>query len=369
MFERIKSIVIKEFIQLLRDKKTRLFLIGPPLLQLIVFGYVVTTDVNNIRTAVYDLDHSYESREVVRRMEASGYFHIRHWPESQAEIRELLDRGAVLCVIQINGGFSRNLKKGMTATMQVIVDGTDSNTAIVAMNYLGRVLAAYAGDFTGKVSPRLRPLDIRTQAWYNPDLRSKNYNVPGVAATIIMLICLIITSMAVVKERELGTMEQLMVTPIRPLELILGKTIPSIAVGFFDMALVLVVGIFWFDIPLKGSIGFLILGTAIYLLSVLGIGLFISTISKTQQQALMLTLMFFMPAMLLSGFAFPIENMPDLFQYVTYLNPLRYFLIIIRDIFLKGNGIAILWPEMTALLIIGIIVILLSIARFRKRLA
>jgi len=369
MLERIMSIVIKEFIQLLRDKKSRLFLIGPPLLQLIVFGYVVTTDVNNIQTAFYDLDRSYESREVARRLESSGYFKIRHFPESQEEVKRLLDRGTVLCVIQINNGFSRDLKKGVPADLQVIVDGTDSNTAIVAMNYLARVLATYAGDVAGKVSPRLRPLDVRARAWYNPDLRSNNYNVPGVVATIIMLICLIFTSMAIVKEREQGTMEQLMVTPIRPLELILGKTIPSIAVGFFDMALVLVVGIFWFDIPLRGSIALLILCTAIYLLSVLGIGLFLSTISKTQQQALMLTLMFFVPSMLLSGFMFPIENMPDFFQYVTYLNPLRYFLIIIRGIFLKGSGIAILWPEMAALFVIGLTVMLLSVNRFRKRLA
>jgi ABC-2 type transport system permease protein len=369
MFERIKSIVIKEFIQLLRDKKNRLFLLGPPLLQLIVFGYVVTTDVNNIQTAFYDLDRSYESREVARRLEASGYFNIKERPESPAEVRRLLDRGAVLCVIQINSGFSRDLKKGVPADLQVIVDGTDSNTAIVGMNYLARVLADYAGDFMGKVNPRVRPLDVRARAWYNPDLRSKNYNVPGVAATIIMLICLIFTSMAVVKEREQGTMEQLMVTPIRPLELILGKTIPSIAVGFFDMALVLVVGIFWFDVPLQGSIGLLVLCTAIYLLSVLGIGLFLSTVSKTQQQALMLTLMFFMPSMLLSGFMFPIENMPEFFQYITYLNPLRYFLIIIRGVFLKGSGMAVLWPEMAALFVIGLIVMLLSVNRFRKRLA
>ena len=368
MFERIKQMIIKEFIQVLRDKRMKAIIFGVPIIQLMVFGYAVTTDVNQIATALYDLDKSSESRELVRKLESSGYFTITYAPGSPGEIRELLDRGKILCAIQINRGFSRNIKKGIPTEVQILVDGIDSNTATVATSYMRRIIAKYAMDEgTRKVELLPVKVDVRTRAWYNPDLRSKNYNVPGVIALMIMLICLLLTSMAVVREREIGTMEQLMVTPLKSAELMLGKTIPFGIIGFFDMFLVTVVGTLWFNIPIKGSIYLLTVSTAIYLLSVLGIGLFISTISKTQQQALMATFLFFAPAVLLSGFMFPIENMPEIIQYGTYLNPLRYFLVIIRGIFLKGNGVGILWPQMSALLLLGTVVITISSLRFKKR--
>jgi ABC-2 type transport system permease protein len=369
MFERIKHIIIKEFIQALRDKKKRFFIIGPPLLQLFMFGYVATTDVNHISTALYDLDHSQESRELIRRFESSGYFVIRYVPESVGEIRELLDRGEALCAIQINRGFASDLKKGIPAQIQIIVDGTDSNTAMIAMNYATRIVAQYSQDLMlPAVRAKLDNIEFRSRVWYNPELRSRNYNIPGIIALIIMLICLMLTSMAIVREREVGTMEQLMVTPIKPIELILGKTIPFALISFFDMTLVTVVGVLWFKIPIKGAFSLLFFGTSLYLLSVLGIGLFISTITQNQQQAMMATMLFNMPAILLSGFMFPIENMPKIFQYLTYVNPLRYFLVIIRGIFLKGNGFDILWPQMAALLVLGTVIITLSSLRFKKRL-
>jgi ABC-2 type transport system permease protein len=369
MFERIRQMIIKEFIQVFRDRRMKAIIFVVPLIQLMIFGYAVTMDVNNIPTAVYDLDKSYESRELLRRLESSGYFDILYFVESPEAIKELLDKGKVITAIQMNRGFSADIKKGIKTEVQILLDGTDSNTATIAMNYASRVVAKYAADIGMKhlsSSPAL--LDVRTRAWYNPDLKSRNYNVPGVIALMIMLICLLLTSMAIVREREIGTMEQLMVTPIKPIELILGKTVPFALIGFFDMFLVAVVGLSWFNIPIRGSIPLLTLGTAIYLLSVLGIGLFISTISKTQQQALMATFLFFAPAVLLSGFMFPIENMPEIIQYGTYLNPLRYFLDILRGIFLKGNGINILWPQMAALLALGITVITISSLRFTKRL-
>jgi len=218
------------------------------------------------------------------------------------------------------------------------------------------------------LSPRSGGIDLRSRAWYNPDLRSRNYNVPGVIAVIIMLTSLLLTSMAIVREREIGTMEQLMVTPIRPAELILGKTLPFALIGFFNVVLITVVAVFWFAVPIRGSLFLLFGATALYLLSTLGIGLFISTVSRTQQQALMSTFFFYLPAVLLSGFMFPIANMPAAVQYVTYANPLRYFLVIIRGIFLKGNGPAVLWPQMLALFILGATVITASSLRFRKRL-
>jgi len=374
MFERIRRVVIKEFIQLFRDRRMKAIVFVIPLLQLVVFGYAVTTDVNDIRTAIYDLDRSAESRELFNRLGASGYFSIRHSVESPAEIRELLDRGTITAAIQINQGFSADIKRKQQAEIQVLVDGTDSNTATVALDYVNRIILKYAKDLgTPGISAHSSPMPVQggiglnTLAWYNPELKSKNYNVPGVIAFVIMLTCLLLTSMAVVREREIGTMEQLMVTPLRPVELILGKTIPFAMIGFFDMLLVTGAAYLKFDIPMKGSFALLIASTAIYLLSVLGMGLFISTISKTQQQALMATFLFYVPAVLLSGFMFPIENMPEVIQYGTYLNPLRYFLVIIRGIFLKGNGIGILWPQALSLLVIGLAVITISSLRFKKR--
>lgn len=368
MFERIGRLITKEFIQVLRDVKMRLFIFVPPLIQLLIFGYAVTTDVNNVATAVFDLDRSYESRELVRRMEASGYFRVKVDASSPAAVQELLDRGEVTVAIQINNGFARDVKGPEGAVVQVLVDGTDSNTALIAMNYATRIIAKFGTDLGfEKLNLSAATLDVRPRAWYNPELRSRNYNVPGVIAIMILLICLILTSMAIVREREIGTLEQLMVTPLRPIELILGKTIPFGIIGLFDMFLVTVAGVFWFNIPIVGSLPLLTLCTVIYLLSVLGIGLFISTVSKTQQQALMATFLFFAPAVLLSGFMFPIENMPMAVQYGTYLNPLRYFLVIIRGIFLKGNGVAILWPQMAALLILGVFVLTISALRFKKR--
>jgi ABC-2 type transport system permease protein len=369
MFERLKHLVIKEFIQVLRDKKMLFFLLVPPVVQLVIFGYAATFDVNSISTAFYDLDRSVESRELGRRLEASGYFVIKETPTSPKEIADLLDEGKVLCAIQINRGFSKDLKRGMGTQIQVLVDGTDSNTAMIGLSYVNTVIARYAKEHMAPpITPVLSRVDLRTRIWYNPDLKSRNFMVPGVIALIILLTALLVTSMSVVREREVGTMEQLMVTPLKPLELMLGKTIPAAAISFFDMLLVTGAGVFWFAVPIKGAFLLLFLCTGAYLLSVLGIGLFISTISKTQQQAFMATVLFLQPAILLSGFATPIENMPQAFQYLTYLNPLRYFLVIVRGIFLKGAGIDVLWPQVAALVVLGAAILLLSALRFKKRL-
>jgi len=370
--------VIKEFIQVFRDRRMKAIVFVIPVMQLMVFGFAVSTDVNNISTALYDMDNSYESREIVRRLEASGYFSIVRRVESPGEMKEMLDRGKATAAVQINRRFSSDLKNGRRTEMQIIVDATDSNTATVAVDYANRIILKYAKDNSPAFGTPSLPkrglggvaggVDLRIRAWYNPELKSRNYNVPGVIAIVIMLTCLLLTSMAVVREREIGTMEQLMVTPIKPLELILGKTIPFAVIGFFDMILVVAVAVLKFDIPIKGSLQLLPLCTGIYLLSVLGIGLLISTVTRTQQQALMATLLYYIPAVLLSGFMFPIANMPEVIQYGTYLNPLRYFLVIIRGIFLKGNGASILWPQMLALLALGIAFTAISSLRFKKRL-
>jgi ABC-2 type transport system permease protein len=369
MMERIKYLAIKELIQTFRDRRRRILITISPLIQLFLFGYVAILDVNNVSTALLDLDKSQESRELARRFEGSGYFTITALPGSPEEMGHLLDRGAVLVAIQINRGFSRDIKKGVPAGLQVLVDGTDSNTALIAMGYVSTIVGIFSRDLPAPAGVTAEKAYFRTRVWYNPDLKSRNFFLPGVIALIIMLTCLMVTSMAIVREREVGTIEQLMVTPIRPLELVLAKMVPASVIGIAQMVLVTALGVLWFHVPIKGTFPFLFLCTGVYLLSVLGIGLFISTISKTQQQALMASFLFFQPAVLLSGFATPIENMPQVFQYITYASPLRYFLVIVRGVFLKGVGMEVLWPQVLALLVLGTAIFLLSAMRFKKRLA
>lgn len=375
MFERIKSMIIKEFIQVFRDKRMRAVIFIAPLLQLIVFGFAVNMDIRHVSTAFYDRSNSCESRELAAMMSSSGYFDIKYYPSAPGEVNCLIDEGKVVCAVCVNDRFAEDLKAGRTAVLQVLLDGSDSNTAGIAASYIQRLLAQYASKRgqtpfldTKKVSvPFLMPVDLRLRVWYNPDLKSSTYNVPGVMSILIMLVCLLLTAMAVVREREIGTMEQIMVTPIKPLEFILGKTLPFAAIAFFDMFLVAVVGVNVFGVPIRGHFYVLIFGVAVYILSAIGIGLFVSTIAKTQQQAMMATFIVLLPSILLSGFAFPIENMPQWIQYVTYLNPLRYFLVIIRGVFLKANGFDILWPQFFALFALGISLLTLSSFRFKKQ--
>ena len=375
MFERLRHMLVKEFIQILRDPRMKAIVFVTPILQLVVLGYAVTTDVREIPTAVADFDRTQAARELVRRFERSGYFRVVERVDEARALGRLLDAGRVKAALQLDPGFDTDLKRGRTALVQILVDGTDSNTAGVVADYASRIVFEYNRDAArsgaGAVAlagPGAGEVELRARVWYNPDLRSRNFYVPGVMAILIMLTSLLLTSMAIVREREIGTMEQLMVTPIRPVELILGKTLPFALIGFFDVALITAVAVFWFAVPIRGSLLLLFGATALYLLSALGIGLFISTVSRTQQQALMTTFFFFQPAMLLSGFVFPIANMPEAIQYLTYLNPLRYFLVIIRGIFLKGSGADVLWPHMLALFLLGSGVLTVSALRFRKRL-
>ncbi len=371
MWERVRHLVVKEFIQILRNPRMRAMLVMPPIVQLVIFGYAATTDVTEVATGVADFDQSQETRELVRRFESSGYFRVVRTASSADGLRDMLDRGRVKVALQFDPGFARDLRRGQTAVVQVLVDGTDSNTATVAASYASRIVMEYgrALEPPARIAvPAAGSLDLRTRAWYNPDLRSRNYFVPAVIAMVIMLTALQLTSMAIVREREIGTMEQLLVSPLRPAELILGKTLPFGLISLADVALITTIAVFWFDVPIQGSLWLLFGATVVYLLSALGIGLFISTISRTQQQALMSTFLFFQPSIMLSGFVFPIQNMPTVIQYLTYGNPLRYFLVIIRGIFLKGNGLAILWPELLALLAIGTAVFTVSVLRFRRTL-
>jgi ABC-2 type transport system permease protein len=384
MWNRIREIIRKEFLQTLRDPRTRGLLFGPPILQLILFGYAVNLDVENARTAWMDMDRTPESRELLAAFQGSRYFQIVATPRDDGQVQELMDRGKVLAVIRILPGFSRDVKRGNIASVQILVDGTNSNTASIVSAYANQVVAGYAGKTmasqqnsrlllasknAGGAVPSVIPvLTAQHRVWFNPDLRSRVYFVPGVIVNIIALVTIMLTAMSIVREKEIGTMEQLMVTPLRPFELIMGKLLPFAMVGIIEVALVIAAALLVFRIPVRGNIPLLFGCTVLFLLSTLGVGLFISTISQTQQQAMMSSFFFFMPAMLLSGFAFPIRNMPVSVQYLTCLNPLRYFMQIVRDLFLKGVGVESLWQPMTALMVFGMAILGLSALRFHKKL-
>jgi ABC-2 type transport system permease protein len=369
-------------IQALREPRMRVLLFVPPLLQLIIFGFAVNLDVDHARIAWMDQDNTPESRELRSSFEGSGRFDVVATPSDENEVQYILDHGDAQAVVEILPQFARDLKRGQPTKVQVLVDGTNSNTAQLVASYATQVIADFAsGQAAAQQSVRvlarspnaaanLRFTDItaRTRVWFNPDLYSRNYFVPGVIANIIMIVTMMLTALAIVREKEIGTMEQLMVTPVRPIELMLGKTLPFAIVGIVDVALITTVALLLFHIPLRGSVLLLFFCAVLYLMTTLGAGLFLSTVSQTQQQAMMGNFFFTTPAFMLSGFAFPIRNMPVPVQYLTYLNPLRYFIEIVRGIFLKGTGISILWPQMLCLAVYGMVVLGLSVVRFHKKL-
>ena len=375
MYGRIKSLVVKEFLQLRRDKWARFRLTVPLLVQLIVFGYAATFEVFNVSTAVLDLDHTQESRNLISRFSFSGRFKIVKIARTPDDIRAAIDSSEAAVAIVIQAGFAENLLKGQSAPAQIIVDGTNSNTALIALGYVNEIVAAYAQDMGQDLARRLHPgeppppqVTIEPRPWFNPDYNSQWFFVPGVIATLTLVMVVNLTSFAVVREREVGTLEQIMVTPIRPLEFILGKTIPFFCVGLAMTALIAVAGTLWFQIPFIGNPFVLLLGTSLYLLSVLGTGLLISTICSTQQQAFATNFFVINPLFILSGFSFPISSMPQVMQWLSAINPMTYYLVIIRGTFLKGVGLNVLWPQMLALAALGLALLTASVLRFRKSL-
>jgi ABC-2 type transport system permease protein len=374
MFERPRAILIKEFKQIFRDPRMKTVIFITPLVQIILFGYAANKDINYVPTAIFDRDNSVESRELLRRFTYSKYFVPEHYINSEKEQNKVLDRGMVSVVIHIDRGFGRDLNADKDAQVQLAFDGTDSNTAMIIMGYANTIITNYQYDLmkeqanaSGRIA-LVPSVELRDRAWFNGNLISTDYYLPGVIATIVTMMSLLLTSMAIVKEKEIGTMEQLIVSPLKPIELIVGKLIPFAIIALIQIALITALGVAWFHVPLRGNLFFLLFSTGIYLFTTLGIGLFISTISSTQQEAMMSVFLFYMPTMLLSGFAYPIANMPQIIQWFTFFNPLRYFMVVIRSIFLKGIGIEILWMQLVPLLIIGLLVITFSALRFRKSL-
>lgn len=384
MWERIQVILRKEFIQMLRNPRMRGMLFLAPLIQLVMFGYAVTLDVDHARIAWRDMSHTPESRALRARFEGSGRFDIVALPESEKDVQRLLDRSEVHAVVAVLPEFARDLARGSTAQVQVLLDGTNSNTASLVSAYAAGVIAGYAQDVSLNPSKNQQMIQVtlqnssgkpvaeqvvsNTRVWFNPDLRSRNFFIPGVTANLLLMLTLMLTAQAIIREKEIGTMEQLMVTPMRPIELILGKTLPFALVGLINMMIVTAAALLLFHIPFRGNFFLLMFCALLYLMPSLGAGLFLSTISNTQQQANMGSFFITTPAFMLSGFAFPISNMPLVVQYLTYLNPIRYFMEIVRGIFLKGVGISILWPQMLILGIYGVVILALSAIRFHKTL-
>jgi ABC-2 type transport system permease protein len=369
---RLLHVIRKEFLELRQDPRLFSIVIIAPIVQLTMLGYAATTDVRNVPVVVVDEDASSESRDLVSRFEASGNFVVIDRLASSGRIDEYLDSGRAWMALQIPHDYGERVRSGYPTTVQVVADGTDANSTNVALGYAGTLVASFARELAAQSgSGRATPLvsaDVRV--WFNPQLESKDFMIPGIIALLLLVVTTNLSSMAIVRERELGTLEQLNVTPIARWELILGKMLPYAFIGLIDVLLVVVVALFWFEVPLRGSFPLLLLMCLVYLLTTLGLGLFVSTISATQQQAMMTASFFFLiPMVFLSGFVFPIENMPAIVQKVTYLIPLRYFLVILRDIFLKGVGLETFWPEALALTAWGVGILTLATLRSSKRLA
>ena len=371
----------KEFIELRSDPRLFGVVVMAPLIQLTVLGYAATTDVQDIPLVIVDADRSADSRDLIARFEASSNFVIVGLLGSTDGIDRWLDRGEAWMALNIPADYGQRLQGGRPVTLQVVADGTDSNSTTVALGYARSLVGGYARELAEqrlRARPAAAPpsgatppgaVNVEIQVWFNPRLESRDFMLPGIIALLLLVVTTNLSAMAIVREKEVGTLEQLNVTPLARWELIAGKVLPYAAIGVLDVVLVLIVAIYWFEVPMRGSIPLIFAMSFIYLLSTLGLGLFVSTISNTQQQAMMTTTFFFLtPMIYLSGFIFPIENMPGWIQPLTYLIPLRYFLVIVRGIFLKGVGLEVLWPDALALFAWGAVVLTLATLRSSKRL-
>ena len=376
MLRRILALLVKEFHELKRDRSARFRLLIPPVVQMLLFGYAATFEVFNVSTAVLDQDHSRESRELVAAFANSGRFKVTTVADTRAGVQDAVERSDAQLGIVLPPGFAELLRKGQTSPIQILVDGTNSNSALIALGYVGQIAGSFGQDYALDLAQRTgralgRPLvqvAMEERYWYNPNLNSRWFFVPGVIGTLTLITIVNLTAFAIVREREVGTLEQILVTPIRPVEFIIGKTLPFFVIGMIEVSIAAAVGTFWFDVPFYGNPLILLLGTCLFLLTTLAIGLLISTLCMTQQQAFASNFFVLNPMFILSGFSFPISSMPDALQWVTYVDPLRYYLIIIRGTYLKGVGMDVLWPQMLALAVIGFGLLTIAVLRFRKSL-
>ncbi len=366
-FRQIFALAIKEFLALLRDKRSRFVIIGPPIMQLLVFGFAATYDLNDVPVAIYNEDRGGVARELVSRIEGSPNFDVVANISHDSEVAPLIDNRDVLLVLHIGQRFSADLIQGKSAPLQAVLDGRNSNTAMIAMNYLRSILLDFNRSWL-KTQGRSGPLvTLQTRAWYNENLQSRWFIVPGIVGVLTLVVTLVVTALSVAREREAGTFDQLLVTPLRPVEILIGKAIPGIVIGLLEATLIIVLMVLFFDIPLHGSLGALYIGILLFLLSAVGVGLMISAIAVTQQQAVLGAFLFLVPAVILSGFSTPIANMPQVVQWLTYLDPLRYFLVVVRGVTLEGNSYAQLINQYWPMAIIGVVTLALAGWLFRHR--
>lgn len=370
---RLLFMIWKELLELRQDKRMLPIVFVAPILQLIVLGYAATTDVKNVPMVVADADRSTASRELIQKFDSSPYFTVDSIVSSVNEVAPYLETGRAWMALSIPVGYGQKVGAGHPAIVQVVADGTDSNSTSIALSYASNLVAAYAQDLLAARLPGGRlpgGLQADVRVWFNPQLESKDFMIPGVLAILLIVMTIVLASMGIVREKELGTLEQLNVTPLRRWQLIVGKLLPYGLIGMIDIFLVVGVARLWFRVPLLGSFWLLFALSLVFLLSTLGLGLFVSTISENQQQAMMTSVFFFLtPMIYLSGFVFPIENMPAVIQPFTYLIPMRYYLVIVRGIFLKGVGLDVLWPQALALLAWGVAILVLATLRSSKRAA
>jgi ABC-2 type transport system permease protein len=368
MWQRIRALVRKELLALLKDKRSRFVLIVPPIIQVLVFGYAATFDLNRVPFAVYDEDRGAASRDLLAAFRGASLFREAAPISSADEIAPLIDSRQALLVVHVGPQFSRDLLSGRTARVQVLIDGRNSNTAMIALNYARNIVNRFNEGWSqarGLPSP---PARLDTRAWFNPNLESRWFFIPGIVGVITLLVTMLVTALSVAREREQGTFDQLLVTPLRPVEILLGKALPGFIIGVAEATVIILVATLWFEIPLLGSLALVYLGLAVFLLSAVGVGLMISSLAVTQQQGLLGAFLFMVPAVILSGFATPIENMPRAVQYITLLDPLRYFLVIQRKLFLEGVGLDVLVHQLWPMALIGLVTLSAAGWLFRHRL-
>ncbi len=369
--QRIVALLKKEFGQLFKDKKLLPLVFVAPVLQLILLGYAASFDVKNISVALCDLDKTSQSRDLAEKFVTSGYFTIEYATDNYGTIGSYLDDNKVVMALVIPHGFGDNILRGDPARLQLLMDGSEGNTAAISMSYFNQIVGQYSNRILTDLNGGRTVGGVRAEvrAWYNPELQSRNYMVPAMLVLILLITTMNLTAMVIVREKEIGTLEQIMVTPIRPWELIVGKLVPFIIIGAIDVTVVMVGMVFWFGIAIQGSIPLLIGLTGFFLLTTMGLGLFVSTVTHTQQQAMMVSQFFILqPMMYISGFALPIDNMPAFLRGMSWFIPMRHFLFIVRSLILKGVGISDLWLQGGILLVMGVCVLAASILRFRKKL-
>ena len=368
MWRRIIALMIKEFLALLKDKRSRTVLIVPPMVQLIIFGYGATYDLNHVSYAVFNEDTGVASRQILAELKGSPTFHLAAHLTSDAQIAPTMDNRHALMIVHFGPNFTRDLMLKRPGQLQVIVDGRDSNTALVVLGYMRTILIRFNEHWNLTHGEPPPPAQLTIRAWFNQNLESRWFIVPGIVGLLTLVVTMLVTALSVAREREAGTFDQLLVTPFRPVDILLGKALPGLVIGVIEASFIILMAVLWFHVPLRGSLIALYAGLFLFLLSAIGVGLMISSIALTQQQGLLGAFLFIVPAIILSGFATPIANMPPLVQHLTLLNPMRYFLVILRSVFLQGSTASILWPQYWPMALIGLVNLTIAGLLFRRRL-